>query len=81
MSPLRVSLQKVFLEKRNLNRIKVVLAEKNRTAVWLAKQLGKGKGTVWKWSSNSVQPSLETLFEIARILDVEVRELIVATKS
>ena len=58
-----------------------MLAEKNRTAVWLAKQLGKGKGTVWKWSSNSVQPSLETLFEIARVLDVDVKDLIVSSKN
>ena len=69
------------MAKKNLNRIKVVLAEKNRTAVWLAKELEKGNSTVSKWCTNTVQPPLETFFEIARVLDVDVRDLIVSTKS
>ena len=78
--PPRVSLQ-ASLEKKNLNRIKIVLAEKNRTAVWLSKELGKGYSTVSRWSTNDVQPPLSVFFEIARLLDVDVRDLIVSTKS
>lgn len=64
-----------------INRIKVVLVEKQRTSKWLAEQLGKSENTISKWCSNKVQPSLESLIEIAKILDVDVRELIVSTKE
>lgn len=64
-----------------INRIKVVLVEKQRTSKWLAEQLGKSENTISKWCSNKVQPSLESLVEIARILDVDIRELIVPTKE
>jgi len=64
-----------------INRIKVVLVEKQRTSKWLAEQLGKSENTVSKWCSNKVQPSLESLVEIARILELDVRELIVSTKA
>lgn len=64
-----------------INRIKVVLVEKQRTSKWLAEQLGKSENTVSKWCSNKVQPSLESLVEIARILDIDIRELLVSTKS
>ncbi len=63
----------------DLNRLKVVLAEKKRTSKWLAEQLHKDPATVSKWCTNSAQPSLETLVEIAGALDVNVRELIVPT--
>ena len=59
-----------------LNRIKVVLAEKHRTNKWLAEQLGKDPATISKWCTNSSQPGLETLFEIAKALDVDVSELL-----
>ena len=62
--------------KKQLNRIKVVLAEKNKTGIWLAQQLGKDRTTVSKWCSNAVQPSLETVIEIAQCLGVGVEELI-----
>lgn len=65
--------------KEAINRIKVVLAEKNRTNKWLAEQLGKNVSTVSKWCTNSSQPSLEVLPEIARILDVDVSELLCKT--
>ncbi len=55
----------------NLNRIKVVLAEQNKTDKWLAEQLGKSNCTVSKWCQNSIQPDLQTLDKIARLLDVE----------
>ena len=61
---------------KDINRIKVVLAEKKRTNKWLAEQLGKGQATVSKWCTNTVQPSLENLLEIARCLEVDVSELL-----
>lgn len=61
---------------KNLNRIKVVLAEKQRTNKWLAEKLGKGAATVSKWCTNSAQPNLENLVEIAKCLEVEVSELV-----
>ena len=54
-----------------LNRIKVVLVEKQKTGKWLAEQLGKSNCTVSKWCSNTIQPNLETLREIAVCLDVQ----------
>lgn len=63
------------METKNLNRIKVVLAEKNRTNKWLAERLGKGPATVSKWCTNSAQPNLENLMDIARCLEVNVNEL------
>lgn len=64
-----------------LNRLKVVLAEQKRTGKWLAETLGKNEATVSRWCANVSQPSLETLFAIAKALDVDVRELIVETKK
>lgn len=66
-------------EKRILNRIKSVLADKDKTNLWLAEKLGKNKSTVSKWCTNDQQPTLETLFDIADVLKVEVCELL-ATK-
>lgn len=65
----------------DLNRIKVVLAEKKRTNKWLAEQLGKDPATVSKWCTNSAQPGLETLREIAKLLDIDIKELINSTKE
>lgn len=64
-----------------INRIKAVLAEKQLTSKWLAERLEKSENTVSKWCSNKVQPSLDNLVEIAKILDLDVRELIVPTKE
>ena len=63
-----------------INRIKAVLAEKQLTSKWLAERLEKSENTVSKWCSNKVQPSLENLIEIAKILDIDVRDLLVSTK-
>lgn len=60
----------------DLNRIKIVLAEKKRTNKWLAEQLGKDPATVSKWCTNTAQPGLETLREIANLLEVDIRHLI-----
>ena len=59
-----------------MNRIKVVLAEKNKTNKWLAEQLGKDPATVSKWVTNVSQPSLELLLQMAKILNVEIQDLI-----
>ncbi|HBN47425.1 MAG TPA: transcriptional regulator [Prevotella sp.] len=59
-----------------LNRIKVVLAEKGKSNKWLAEELGKGQATISKWCTNTAQPSLENLIEIAKCLDVDINELI-----
>ena len=64
----------------DINRLKVVLAEKKRTNKWLAEQLGKDPATVPKWCTNKMQPNLETLIQIASWLGVDVRELIHSTK-
>ena len=61
---------------KNLNRIKVVLADKQRTNKWLAEQLGKDKTTISKWCTNSRQPDLESLMQTAKLLNVEVTELL-----
>ena len=66
--------------KEDINRIKVVLVEKKRTNKWLAEQLGKDPATVSKWCTNTCQPGIETLLDIARVLDVEVGELLRATR-
>lgn len=63
-------------EKETLNRIKVVLVERQKTSKWLAEQLKKSETTVSRWASNKIQPSLEQLFEIAKILEVDVKELL-----
>ena len=61
---------------RDLNRLKVILAEKTRTNKWLAEQLGCAPTTVSKWCTNSSQPSLEMIERIANLLDIDYTELI-----
>ena len=62
---------------RKFNRIKVVLAEKDKTAIWLAEQVGRDKSTVSRWCTNDMQPPLEVLYQIAEILEVDVCALLV----
>ena len=64
------------MDKKDINRLQVVLVEKKRTGRWLAEQLGKDPATVSKWCTNSSQPSLETLLEIATKLEVDINDLI-----
>ena len=59
-----------------INRLKVVLVEKEKTGKWLADQLGKSTCTVSKWCSNTTQPDLQTLSQIAQLLNVDTRELL-----
>lgn len=70
-----------FYKMADINRIKVILVEKKKTDKWLADQIGKDQATVSKWCTNTTQPTLDTLVEIARILDVDVRELLVPTDT
>ena len=65
----------------DINRLKVVLVEKKRTVKWLASELKKDPGTVSKWCTNTSQPGLETLLEIAKVLEVDVKDLLNSTKE
>lgn len=60
---------------KDINRLKIVLAEKKRTNKWLAEELSKDPATVSKWCTNTLQPNVETLVDIAKLLDVEIQDL------
>ena len=62
----------------NYNRLKLVLVEHQKTGKWLAEQLGRSTCTVSKWCSNTVQPNLRTLNEIANLLHIDVKDLLVS---
>lgn len=64
-----------------MNRIKAVLAEKQRTNRWLTEQMGKSENTISRWCSNKSQPSIAQLQEIANLLDVDVRVLLKSQKD
>ena len=64
-----------------INRLKVVLVEKEKSGKWLADQLRKSTCTVSKWCSNTTQPDLQTLDKIAKLLDVNVKELLNDTEK
>lgn len=68
------------MPEKAINRIKVILAEKRLTNKWLAGQLGKTESTVSRWCTNEKQPTIETFIEIAKVLDIDVRELIIPTR-
>ena len=70
------NLNNIVMENKDLNRIKVVLAEKKRTNKWLAEQLGKDPATISKWCTNTSQPSLELLLQMAECLDVDIKDLV-----
>ncbi|WP_308229873.1 helix-turn-helix transcriptional regulator [Prevotella sp.] len=61
----------------DINRLKVVLVEQKKTSKWLAETLGKDPATVSKWCTNTSQPSIETFLEIARLLNVDIKDLLV----
>ncbi|WP_321480383.1 helix-turn-helix transcriptional regulator [uncultured Bacteroides sp.] len=64
---------------KQINRLKVVLVEQNRTGKWLAETLGKNEATVSRWCTNETQPSLETLVDVAKVLNVDVKDLLIST--
>lgn len=68
------------METVRYNRIKVVLAEKEKTGTWLSEQMNRNIGTVSRWMTNKVQPSVEQLYEIAHHLDVDVKDILVSSK-
>lgn len=71
-----MSTETIDIDIERINRLKVVLAEKNRKGKWLAEQLGKNEATISRWCSNTAQPSLEMLVRIASILNVDPRQLL-----
>ena len=64
------------MEATRINRLKIVLAEQNKTGKWLAEQLQKNEATISRWCSNTSQPSLEMCVKIATVLNVEPKDLI-----
>lgn len=62
---------------KDINRLKVVLVENKKTNKWLAEKLGKDPATISKWCTNTAQPSVETLMQIAKCLNVEVNDLLI----
>ena len=66
---------------KEVNRIKVVLAEKKRTSKWLAEQIGKNPATVSKWCTNTIQPSMDTLLDIANALEMNIPDLLLPTNQ
>lgn len=60
----------------DINRLKVVLAEKKKTNKWLCEQLNVNPSTVSKWCTNSSQPDLETFIKISKLLNVEMEDLL-----
>ena len=67
------------MESQKINRLKVVLVEQSRTGKWLAETLGKNEATVSRWCTNETQPSLETLVDVAKVLNVDVKDLLIST--
>jgi len=65
-----------IMENRRLNRIKVVLVDKQKSNKWLAEQVGKDPATISKWVTNTTQPNLEMLLQIAKVLEVNVNDLV-----
>ena len=63
-----------------INRLKAVLAEKQKTGKWIADQLNKSETTVSRWCRNEIQPSMETLLDIAKLLDIDIKDLLNSTK-
>lgn len=64
------------MRKEYINRIKIALAERNKTNRWLAEKTGKSDITISRWVQNKTQPSLEQLVEIAKVLEVSPKDLI-----
>ena len=64
------------MEVKKLNRLKVVMAEKDLSNIWLSEKLGVSQATVSKWMTNSSQPNIEMLIKISKVLNVEISELL-----
>ena len=68
------------MEIQRYNRLKIVLAEKEKTGTWLSEQMGHSISTVSRWMTNKVQPSVEQLYDIVKHLGVDERELLISSK-
>lgn len=68
------------MAKKALNRLKVILVEKNKTNKWLAKQLNRNETTISRWCTNEMQPPIEAFYEIAKVLNIDVRELLIPSE-
>ena len=66
---------------KDINRLKVVLAEKKKTNKWLAEKLSKDPATVSKWCTNTIQPSMDTLLDIANALEMNIQDLLLPTNQ
>ncbi len=62
--------------REQVNRLKIVLAEEQKSNKWLAEQLGKDQATISKWVTNASQPDLKNLLRIAKALNVDVARLL-----
>lgn len=71
-----VPLFRNHMEQKNLNRLRVIIAEKNLSNKWLSEQLGVGQATISKWVQNNAQPNLEMLIKLSKLLNVDINELI-----
>lgn len=71
----------IDMSKKAINRLKAVLAEQGKTNKWLAEKLDKNETTISRWCTNEVQPSMDTFIDIAKLLNVDVKELINSTKK
>ena len=71
----------INMNKKAINRLKVILVEQGKTNKWLAEKLDKNETTVSRWCTNEVQPSLETLIQISELLHIDVKELIISNKE
>ena len=71
----------INMNKKAINRLKVVLVEQGKTNKWLAEKLDKIETTVSRWCTNEVQPSLETLIQISELLHIDVKDLIISNKE
>lgn len=69
------------MQMTKINKLKLVLVEKEKTNKWLAKELGMNETTVSRWCTNNIQPPLEKLVKIAEVLDVDIRELLLPSKT
>ena len=77
---LNLHIMAIIKQMRQINRLKVVLAEQRKTGKWLAQALGKNESTVSRWCTNEVQPSVETLLVIAETLKIVIKELFCSTQ-
>ena len=68
------------MDSQHYNRLKIVLAEKEKTGTWLSEQMGHSISTVSRWMTNKVQPSVEQLHDIIKHLGVDERELLISSK-